>query len=194
MAIYRAHVALGADGPLARDRFVITPHFRSVVGGENFTTIAQDIAEDLQGPLGVNREIKVTIYSAEGPKPHYPLGTYTAGANLYPASTVPRELALCLSYYSGINVPRFRGRLYIPLACTGVTTTGLRPSQTAINPVKEVGLKLAGAGPTSWEWVVFSRRDNAARPVTNYYVDDEWDVVRSRGGRPTFRDVATTTG
>jgi hypothetical protein len=194
MAVYRAHVAIGADGPLARDRFVITPHFTSSVGGEDFNAFAAAVNTACQGTMGGSREYKTTIYLATGPKPHPPLGTATANANSYPVSNQPRELAICLSYYSGVNMPRRRGRLYVPAACLGFTTAALRPSSSLINPVKDLGAALAAAGGANWTWCVYSRRDGAGFPVTNYYVDNEWDVIRSRGLRPDSRESATTTG
>jgi hypothetical protein len=39
--------------------------------------------------------------------------------------------------------------------------------------------------------VVYSRREKVARPVTNYWVDDEWDTVRSRGLRSSTRVTGT---
>jgi hypothetical protein len=38
---------------------------------------------------------------------------------------------------------------------------------------------------------VWSRIEHAAHSVTNYYVDDEWDIQRRRGGRPTSRVSGT---
>ena len=35
---------------------------------------------------------------------------------------------------------------------------------------------------------------NTTYTVTNWYVDDEWDVVRSRGLRATTRTAGTTSG
>jgi hypothetical protein len=49
-----------------------------------------------------------------------------------------------------------------------------------------------GAGlPPSTFWVVYSRKTGGDAQVTNVWVDDEWDTVRSRGLRGTVRDLGT---
>jgi len=41
-----------------------------------------------------------------------------------------------------------------------------------------------------WHWCVASTVDKVARDATDYWCDDEWDIVRSRGFRGTNRSVA----
>jgi hypothetical protein len=45
--------------------------------------------------------------------------------------------------------------------------------------------------PSGVAWVVWSRKDQVARPVTNYWCDDEWDTVRSRGLKAVTRQTGT---
>jgi hypothetical protein len=45
---------------------------------------------------------------------------------------------------------------------------------------------------TNWDWVLRSPSDHAFKPITNVWVDDEWDTMRSRGTRPTTRVTAVT--
>jgi hypothetical protein len=40
------------------------------------------------------------------------------------------------------------------------------------------------------QWGVFSRTDSAFYQAETAYVDDEWDVIRSRGGQATTRRTA----
>jgi hypothetical protein len=41
------------------------------------------------------------------------------------------------------------------------------------------------------DWTVASTVDKVARNVTNYWVDDEWDIQRRRGYRGTTRNLGT---
>jgi hypothetical protein len=41
--------------------------------------------------------------------------------------------------------------------------------------------------PQGTNWVVWSRKLKQANGVNHYWVDDEWDTVRSRGMRSTKR-------
>ena len=40
-------------------------------------------------------------------------------------------------------------------------------------------------------WCVASTVDKVPRDATNYWVDDEWDIIRSRGYRGTTRELGT---
>jgi hypothetical protein len=45
--------------------------------------------------------------------------------------------------------------------------------------------------PSQTNWVVFSPRDGKAQGgVSDIWVDDEWDTVRSRGMKATTRQTA----
>jgi hypothetical protein len=199
--ILRMQCALGGDSALPRDRFVITPHFNV---GQTFEAADADaLAEDLATGLATwmtnaataNREITVTAYDAQGTKPVLPIGSAVRNAGVNPASTWPREIACCLSYYSGRNSPRYRGRIYVPIvaALPGNVTLGVRPSTLARDNVAALVPLLTGLGGTNVDWVVYSRVDDTARPVTNWWVDDEWDVQRRRGLRSTARTAGTAT-
>lgn len=45
--------------------------------------------------------------------------------------------------------------------------------------------------PQGHNWVIFSPTRNAMDGVSNYWVDDEWDIVRSRGLRGVTRQLGT---
>jgi hypothetical protein len=190
-------VSFGADSALPRDRFVITPHFNDAGATTDPQGLADDLADGIAGIITQTpiptREIVVKAYDAQGTKPVYPQGTAVRNANAYPASGIPRELALCLSFYSERNVPRSRGRLYIPLALIiGTSVSGSRPREqdrTALGLFPPV---FTGLGGADVDWCVYSRSDNVARPVTHWYVDDEFDIQRRRGLRATTRTLGTT--
>lgn len=196
MAIYRAAVQWLTAPGLPRDRVVITPHFQVQddfpFGGTDEQALANDLATALDTWDDSTRELQVKLYKVAGPPPHYPVGEAIRNANVAPASSFPRELALCLSYYSGRNVKRRRGRLYAPTFLYS-GTIGERPGATFITKVLGLAPIFKDLGGVNVDWVVYSRVDGAAYPVTNYYVDDEWDVQRSRGLRPTSRQSGTAS-
>jgi len=112
-------------------------------------------------------------------------------------SNTPREIALCLSYYAGQNTKRYRGRLYIPhawLTGAGGATPGgatMRPTATHMAKAAEFATVLTPARLNGNNWCVASTVDKVGRDVTNAWVDDEWDVIRSRGLRGTTRTLVT---
>lgn len=195
MPIWKLQCTIGGDTALPRDRAVITPHFNDGGIGTNPDGLCEDLATALSTyfPGAGSREIIVKAYDAQGTVPVYPQGEAIRNANVNPLSTAVREVALCLSFFSVRNIPRQRGRLYLPVYALGAATASARPPSATMTKVMALGPILAGLGGPDVDWVVFSKSDGVARPVTNYWVDDEWDTIRSRGLTPTTRQVATTT-
>jgi hypothetical protein len=195
MPIYRAQCGLAAHSPDARDRFVITPHFNDRGISSDPDGLARDLAEGLAQVLGFSGEIKVAMYDAQGLPPNYPKGEHVFQPGQVWAGAGMREAALCLSFYSEHNRPRNRGRLYIPAALTAAGTSGTRPPIGSVQTQFQALVSLfAGLGGADVDWVVYSRRDNQAKKVSNWWCDNEWDVQRSRGLRPTSRISGTTSG
>lgn len=192
IAVYRVQISLGADSPLPRDRIVMAPHFVGTAPA-NWTAEMDSLCTALVSWMGSPvREVRATAYVADKTPPNLPLGSSFTQKDSFPVSAAPRELAVCLSYYSGVNIPRRRGRLYVPALLLGGGGATVRPSAAVMAKSKNLGPILHNVGGTSLEWAVYSRIDDAAFPVTNWYADDEWDVMRSRGLRPTTRDAAST--
>jgi hypothetical protein len=187
MAVYRAQVAFQFDSALPRDVICVTPHYNS--------TDPQGLANVLKDNLIANTHVGATtvfsikIYDALGTPPQFPLATASNGTG-FTASAAPREIALCFSYYATRNAPRYRGRLYLPMAIFGGTLQ-LRPTTTQQQAAADLGKAFGSALPGGTQMVVYSRREKVARPVTNYWVDDEWDTVRSRGLRSSTRVTGT---
>lgn len=196
MPVWRLQTAIGADSPDTRDRFVITPH----VNDTDLTTSPEELAEDWADTLlgwmdNSNREVRVTVYDAQGSQPVFPQADVTRNPGAFPSSGCPREIAVCLSFFSERNLPRQRGRLYIPMALltSSQSFATVRPGTALQEKVGNLATGLANLGGTEVDWSVYSRVDDEARPVTNWYVDNEWDTMRSRGLRPTERTVGTTS-
>jgi hypothetical protein len=186
MAIYRAQIGFAMDSALPRDVVTINPHYF----GDN----AQGLADALKANLLANTQVGATspftikVYDAQKAPPSYPLATASSGTG-FKTTSIPRELALCLSYYSTNNRPGYRGRLYIPASFCGGTPS-LRPSGTQQTNAMSFKNTLAQNLPAQHNWVIYSPKRNQSDGVTDVWVDDEWDIVRSRGLRGMSRITA----
>lgn len=201
MAVLRAQCSFAADTTFPRDRVVITPHFSTNILSDPISGVdADQLAEDLATALdtwdgATAREIKVTMYDAQGTQPVFPSGEAVRNLNASPTTTQPRELACCLSYYADRNIPRHRGRLYIPAFLASPSSApALKPSTAYTDKIAALVPIFAGLGGADIDWCVWSRADSSARKVEHWWIDDDWDVVRSRGLRPTSRITGTTGG
>lgn len=195
MPIWRLQTAIAGDSLLPRDFMTITPHFNDQGVGTDpdqlCTDLAAAISTWMDPPNG--REIMVRAYDAQGTAPVFPQGEARINVGQSPGSLAPRELALCLSFYSERNSGRSRGRLYVPFTLLGSTAVGVRPTSAHRTKIAALVPLLTGLGGTDVDWCVWSRRDNQAKPVTNWWVDDEWDIQRRRGLRPTARTIGTAS-
>lgn len=194
MPIWKLQTAIWNDSVLARDAFVITPHFNDSGVGTDPDSLCEDLADAIDTLIGASgaHQIEVKAYDAQGSVPVFPQGQAIRNVGGAPASSVPREVACCLSFYSERNRPRYRGRLYIPLPILGLPA-GVRPSTACQDAVGAFAQVFQDLGGVDVDWSVFSRADNVARPVTNWWVDNEWDTIRSRGLRATGRIVGVTS-
>jgi len=194
MPVYRLQVGWQVDSAFPRDEMIVTPHFNSGSVIQDADALCEDLADALSAWGGLLAEINVTAYDAQGTPPVFPVGHAVRHQGEATASVDPRELALCLSFYSGQNAPRNRGRLYIPAVIAARGATGrVRPAAAAIQKVADLAPIFADLGGADVDWCVFSRRDNAPRSVSHWWVDDEWDIIRSRGLRGETRLSGTTS-
>ena len=183
MANYRAQISFQLDSGFPRDAMTINPHY--------FGDDAQGLADRLKTNLlalsnvGALQPFTIKIYDAEKAPPSYPLAQ---AQNLtgFVASTAPREICLCLSYYSTWNRPGYRGRLYIPHNFIG-GTVGLRPTNGHMTTVLAWANTLFNGLPQGTNWIVWSKKMKKGYGVTNFWCDDEWDIQRSRGLKGTTR-------
>jgi hypothetical protein len=188
MATYRVQIGFQCDSALPADVETINPCFV----GDNPQALGDALKNNLIATPGLAADVPFTVkvYDALKPPPNYPLYQVKNGSG-FKATNYPRELAMCLSYYAAFNRPRFRGRLFIPFwIITG--PTGLRPTN---------GQQLAAAAfadtfgknlPANHHWAVFSKKTGGAGAiVTDWWVDNEWDIQRSRGLKGTSRITGT---
>lgn len=199
--VYKVAIATYADTALARDMVQVTPHFRDTAGTQSPAALATQIANNMVAYLQqpAQGSVKVYLEDFQPQLPHNPLAHADFGTpGTYIGSSGPREIALCLSYYAGQNTKRYRGRLYIPhvwLRASGggpISAPGPRPVASTI--ATALSFATAVLKPSNLNgnfWAVASTVDKVPRTVTNYWVDDEWDIVRSRGFRGTSRQTGT---
>lgn len=187
MAVYRVQLAFPFDSTLPKDVVTINPHY--------FGVDPQQLGAALKANLiawnpTTTAPWSIKVYNATDPPPQYPLATFSQTGSA-PPSQMPREVALCLSYYSTYNRPRFRGRLYLPPSWFG-GTANLRPTTAEMDAALGFGTNvLAKALPTGHNWVVYSQVEHKSQGgVTDMWVDDEWDTIRSRGLVATTRRTA----
>lgn len=198
---YRAKITVLTDDVTAANAMTVDPCFNDQSGtsGSTAAQLAAALGDGLYSYLNSIGYVTVKIYVLPTVKPDYPAAIYSKGtANTFVTSNAPREVALCLSYYSQMNRPRYRGRLYIPYSWinkhVGTGAPGVRPSTPQQTGVKDfVNTVMYPARTAGFAWIVWSGRDHTARQVTDYYVDDEWDTIRSRGMKPTSRSSGTYT-
>lgn len=186
MATYRALMWWQFDSALPRDQVTVNPHF----SGDNPGALADALMVGMAGlPGALTMTYGVKIYDALKPKPNPPLTTRQFGST-FSASTKMREVSLCLSYYSTYNRPRYRGRLFVPGELIS-GALGLRPTTQQITDALNFRLALTTGLPPNTNWIVYSKTAGQSYGVSNCWVDDEWDVQRSRGLRSTTRQLAT---
>lgn len=187
MTIFKAQCSFQYTSALPRDAIVITPHY--------FGDSPQALADALKAnflaktEIGAATPFTVKIYDAQKAPPSYPLATATNGTGFF-GYNPPRELAVCLSYYSTWNRKSYRGRLYLPAMWAGGTLS-TRPTTTQQNNILAFKTMVGGGLPAGHNWVVYSRKLGQSFGVNQVWVDDEWDVVRSRGLRGTTRVLGT---
>jgi hypothetical protein len=194
MPIAKAVITTWSDSVNPTDGIQITPHF---IVTDLIGTAMDKLAADLMTAWTAyiqtgyrTSQRRVTIYNAQGNAPNYPISQVEANTGAATAATVNRDIAGVLSFYAAFNRPRYRGRLYLPLFITGSAISGPTMSTTTRDKIGSLAGILAGIPDTTW--AVYSRVDNVARNISNWWVDDSFDSQRRRGARATARTLGTT--
>jgi len=199
MPNYRCQIAHRKTGGLPIDDVVNTIFLRDsgpTTDPLNLATSLTAIFANVPSRPSSQAQVECRIYDLADAEPRQAKATHIR--NQIGASSVagPREVALCLSFYSQRNLPRSRGRIYVgPISNTFMLE---RPSVTLRDALKTLANGIAGVGGIDVDWCVFSpttaaNAGNAAamQAVSNSWVDDEWDTMRSRGLESTTRTTAT---
>jgi hypothetical protein len=194
MSIYRLQVAWQMDSALPTDQMIITPHFDDHGILNDPQNLCDDLAAALNSWDAVTTQLTVKAYDAQDPPPNYPLAEKIVNEGQIANANANRDVALVLSFYAEQNRPRRRGRIYVPMVVTGLSAAAARPTPTIQQKIADLVPIFAGLGGLDVDWVVYSRLDNAARKVTNWWVDNAWDTQRRRGQVATSRMIGTTGG
>jgi hypothetical protein len=182
------------DGGAGRDIEMINPCFKVVGTGADADALVNDLANVISGFVKGGPQIRVRAYDLQGTPPVYPAAEKILNVGSSPVSSTIREPAICLSFRNGPSRPRRRGRLYIPFHWTTTgASLGPRPSSPQMVYVTNLVSGLTGLGGINVDWIVWSKLDRAGYPVTDWWVDDEWDAQRRRGLKPSTKITGTTT-
>ena len=197
MAQYRLLVTRRTKEALDQADSVVTTFYLdtdALSGADDPQALCEDAADLFGGSL-VNvkpfNEINVRAYDMSDAVPRLPAGDASMDLPVG-VDGGPREVALCLSYFAGRNVPRLRGRMYIGPFSAAVMAQ--RPSSTEMGRLTALAEGISGLGGVNVQWVQYSPTTGDFTNVSDYWVDDEWDTVRSRGLRGTTRLTGTVSG
>lgn len=186
-----------------KNQAVINPCFRRQTNFDPTSSLeAQALVDDLATALqawqpGTNRNITVKAYDLEGAAPNYPLAVKTLNSGNFVPVSCPPQVAVALSYYGARNIPRERGRLFVPLFLidTSGSGAGLESVGTTTSAkVQSLVPIFANLGGANVDWIVWSRVASKATRVQNWWVDSSWDVIRSRKLKALSRATGTTSG
>lgn len=198
MAKIKMQVARQPASALARDEWIQTFYLDTdELGTEpNYVQLATDAGAiwETKCPLITGwPRFEVRAYDLGDTSPRVPRarvktlnGGYGTGA-----AAGPQEVALCLSYFAGTNLPRKRGRMYFGPFQVGQMAT--RPSDILIGQIGDFAAAISNLGGVNVDWVQYSPTTGAFSKVTNWWVDDEWDTQRSRGVKATKRITGTVS-
>lgn len=154
----------------------------------------QQLVDDLWEQWGfqqwaTGRYIDVRAYNMDDPEPR-PVKARKTGSASGTRVEGPPQVALCLSYYADRNLPRQRGRIY--LGPWG--STGPRPTSQQMNQALLLTDKLAALGGVNVDWSLWSPTTQQHTRIDHTWVDDSWDIIRSRKLPNTSRVTKTLNG
>lgn len=193
MAKHKYQISAQVDSALPRDRIINTLYFDHTGALEDLNQFCGQLAQVFVDKwYNTTAEIKVKAYNL-GSAPNYPVGEAVKNAGQTGTSAGPREVALCLSYYRERNVPRQRGRIYLPNFGT-LPFTAVRPTTAQRQKVLDLATALTGVGGVDVDWIQHSTADGSSGKVTDAYCDDEWDTMRRRGLKATTRSTLSGLG
>lgn len=140
------------------------------------------------------------IYDLGQPAPRIPIIRAVGFTPPTSGTSLPNEVAVCLSYRSGLATnpaggttnKRARGRIYLgPLNTSALGgAAGLGDAPVVSTLLETLGNRARDVRDTSQTvtWKQYSRAGNVMQPVTGGFVDNAFDIQRRRGAPPTTRD------
>lgn len=208
MAIWRAQVEWQSTTLLPEDKVVNTWHFEGSDTATDTDNIRDMLVDFYTTPYEgnpiksfmpaalLNGFYDIKIFCLADPEPRVPRATYNEDTAVSSNAPLPGEVALCLSYHgavvSGESQARRRGRIYLGPFTTAANASG-RPTSAVIATMTAAASELLAAANASvtWQWIVYSRVNDAGVDVVGGWVDNAWDSQRRRGLRSTARTAWT---
>lgn len=207
MPTLRAQVTVPAVSGVPEDSVQNTWHFITTAGDQ--PTRAELIRQELENFYGNARGLlsdefswstpTIKVYDLADTPPRVPIleDTMVVAASTTAQASLPREVALCLSFQatplSGTAQASRRGRLYIGPWGVSANDDG-RPSSSAMGDLQFAADAFLDASNTAaeWGWAVWSPTLSSAALVDNGWIDNEWDTQRRRGREATTRLLVPT--
>lgn len=220
--VFRAQVRFSAQGAAAGDSATNSFTFRdkgftlgSDAANRNIEEAANEIATRLSEfyfqPVSNGSSIadfirpdmlavrEVRVYALADPPQRLPetrdLDPRTAAITGITPRLMPREMAICASFFSHRNMPRRRGRVFLGPLRQAVLDDRGGVVDTARTTILEASQRLASEGAgDNLDWSVLSAKNQKAYPITAGWVDNEFDSQRSREMKANARDAWTGPG
>lgn len=207
-------VTLDRQNGLVRDQCVNTWHFQidevdPIAECGDIAVALQAFYTNIDGAMSpvLTGDGTMRFYDLAAPVPRVPLVTASLGLVTSASNPLPSECAVALSYHgtfvSGSPVARRRGRIFLGPWSVDALADGISDGAVAtatLNAIAGAANTLSGAGVSEgWSWAVFSPTTAGPQPwstgellgatltVTNGWVDNAFDTIRSRGGAATDR-------
>jgi hypothetical protein len=163
----------------AKDAVVNTLYF-NVSEGAGGSTDYQKLVDDLGAAWrleqwGVGSYLDIRAYNMDDAEPRPVKARYLAQVPGTRPAGVP-QVALCLSYFADRNLPRQRGRIYLGPWSTGSE----RPAANQIGGAIGFANTLANLGGANVDWSLYSPTTGTHTRINNAWVDNSWDIIRSR--------------
>ena len=191
---YLVQVALTHDSGLPEDVCVNTWSCRTTSTDDltalgDFCNALESFYSSWDGDLSASLTGGVVIkaYDRADAEPRVPVftDTWTLGPG---TEYLPSEVALCMSFQgdavSGVAQARRRGRVFLgPFSTTILDESTGRPDGTRRAIIVAAGAALLADSVSSgaWDWTVWSSVNGSDTVVTNGWIDNSFDTIRSRG-------------
>lgn len=185
-------VSWGPASYEVRDRLSNTLYFNvsGSIDDPDYQALANDLAAIYDNMGFCNgATIEVRAYDMADAKPR-PERAYKKTVSTGTWAATSNANAIALSYYADRNLPRQRGRIF---------TGPHLPNTTFVDPTIQTALldmatALAGLGGLNVDWSVYSPTENKHTRISNVWVDNSWDVIRSRKLKATNRATRSING
>jgi|SRR5215469_1732910 len=130
--------------------------------------------------------VTVKMYDHANPLHSPPVYTtsFTGPGN---ATMAPRQLALCLSFFSGLNVRGQRGRIYI--GPWDISQVNEYASTAVMTQMMILAGSLRTPGGADVVHMIHHPKSDSFSNVSNYFVNNRWDTMRSRLPKETARQT-----